>query len=408
MILEDGMHGPQPERRRFWRAALLALAAAALTEAGAVAADPDPEPPIYGAVRAALLDKRTEQGKPLGFHEANRFFSETPPVGALLVGFECGVGKFFDTDVIYAMRPLYQTAQGEFPGEDHGLFVDKRPKGGKVIKSKVIRTVSLRARPGYAVGAITVRSGLNINGFSLTYMRINGKVLDPDKSYTSDWVGNRGGGDGTTWSGNGMPVVGILGSQDEVHISSVGLVVLTPPAAPAKPKDDSPRAPKDDSPKPPKEDPPKPPKEDPPKPPKEDPPPVKERPVVPSIPAPPPKTEPPPRKADPPVRSADDPQKDEEPENPEPTAAPPTPQKAAPPPADEGPNWLPMIMMGAVALPVFLVLAAAFGVWGQSSKARPAGPSTSAKPPPLPPGSPTGVDALPEVELLPEEGLGEK
>ena len=84
-------------------------------------------------------------------------------------------GKFFDIDSVYALRPLYLTADGEVSSEEHGLFRDRRtPK--KVFKTRVVRTVRVQARPGYAVGGITVRSGLNINGLSLTFMKINGRT----------------------------------------------------------------------------------------------------------------------------------------------------------------------------------------------------------------------------------------
>jgi hypothetical protein len=93
------------------------------------------------------------------------------------------VGKFGDIETVYALRPIYLTSKGEGALPDHGLFSDRRLPGNKVVKSLVVRTVPLRARSGYAVSGITLRTGLNINGLSLTYMRINGTVLDPRDSY---------------------------------------------------------------------------------------------------------------------------------------------------------------------------------------------------------------------------------
>ncbi|HMF14272.1 MAG TPA: hypothetical protein VKE94_18275, partial [Gemmataceae bacterium] len=109
---------------------------------------------------------------------------------------------------------------------EHGLFKDKRGKGNRVTKTKVTQTVRLRARAGYAVGSITVRSGLNINGLCVTYMRVDGTLLDPDRSYTSEWVGDRTGGSEATVSGGGDPIVGIFGNEDAEHVMALGLIFV--------------------------------------------------------------------------------------------------------------------------------------------------------------------------------------
>src|SRR5205085_1820871 len=93
----------------------------------------------------------------------------------------------------------------------------------------------LRARPGYAVGGLTVRSGLHIDGLSLTYMRINGGGLDPQRSYESDWVGNRTGGSEKTVSGNGAPIVGVFGNSDEQRVLALGLIAVKTPAMTEQP-----------------------------------------------------------------------------------------------------------------------------------------------------------------------------
>src|SRR5207302_962627 len=87
---------------------------------------------------------------------------------------------------------------------------------------------------------ITLRTGLNINGLSLTYMRINGTTLDPRYSYVSDWVGDRTGGGEAFVGSERFPIVGLSGSQDEQHISSLGLHLAITPAAPAPPRVEKP------------------------------------------------------------------------------------------------------------------------------------------------------------------------
>jgi hypothetical protein len=185
---------------------------------------------LFAAARAAIAAGRTEKSEEVGFRVARQTFTEVPAAGAVLVGFDIGVGKFVDKETVYALRPLYLTAEGDSTVQDHGQFRDRRSAGGKSVKSKVLRVVRIRAREGYAVGGLTLRTGLNINGLSVTFMRIKGCELDPAKSYASDWVGDRSGGRETSIDGNGAPVVGVFGSADDEHVSALGLVFASQPA----------------------------------------------------------------------------------------------------------------------------------------------------------------------------------
>ena len=86
--------------------------------------------------------------------------------------------------------------------------------------------IVVKAKPGYAVGGISADGGLNINGFSATFMRINGDALDLSDSYTSDWVGGTRRGQGTPLAGTGAPVAGIFGRLNPQHtLGGLGLVL---------------------------------------------------------------------------------------------------------------------------------------------------------------------------------------
>ena len=52
--------------------------------------------------------------------------------------------------------------------------------GKQKHRSKVTRTVWVQAKPGYAVGGLTGRAGLLLNGMALTFLRIDGAKLNPD------------------------------------------------------------------------------------------------------------------------------------------------------------------------------------------------------------------------------------
>jgi hypothetical protein len=297
------------------------VAALLLAAGPAGAADEDA---IFTAARAAIADKRLRQSQVLGFHDRNQTFSEVPAQGALLVGFDCGVGAFGNIETVYALRAIYRTAKGKVCLNDHGLFEDQPLGAGRVLRSKVLRRVRILARPGYAVGSITVRSGLNINGLSVTFMRIDGTRLNPQKCYESPWVGDRTGGGERFQAGYGAPVVGVFGSEDEVQVKSLGLWFMKPPAVPPPPDPEPAEAP--------------------------------------------------PKAADPPPKA------------PEPAAAAPAgPPAAAEKNPPTGTAWLPVVIFAAVTVPVFLVLLVSVGRKGRATdpdaEGRPQGSPAGGAPP---------------------------
>jgi hypothetical protein len=349
-----------------WVARIAAACLFVFLHAPARADNPPDEPnPIFAAAKAAVANGRIDKSKPLGFHDERKPYSELPDQGSLLIGFDLGIGKFFDIDVIYALRPLYLTPFGESSGDDHGLFHNRTLPNKRVLKTKVLRTVRIQARPGYAVAGITVRSGLLINGLSLTYMKINGKSLDSSRTYTSAWIGDRTGGGERSIDGDGSPVLGILGSQDDEHVMSLGLYFMNVPAN-ANPPEPRPTEPK---PQPidkrPAELPAGPVKVEPPA----DPPPDADEPdVAPANPAEPKPSEPKPQPND--KKAAElpaapvkiEPPADAPPDADEPGVAPANPPKpAAKDVGGFGQFWIPTAIFAAVTVPIFLVLLVSLG-----------------------------------------------
>jgi hypothetical protein len=214
-------HGPRRPLVLLTTAALLAGAAQAQADA------PTAPPDILAAARAAIAQNSILKTGAVGFHNDRRLFTELPAEGAVLVGFDLGLGKFFNLEVIYAYRPIYLTRRGRLSFQNFGLFTDVPRPGNRPLKSKVQRIVRVAARPGYAVGNVTVRSGLLLNGLSVTFMRVNGQNLDPLQTYNGAWVGDRTGGSEATIGGFGAPVIGVFGSQEEDHVKSLGLIYLS-------------------------------------------------------------------------------------------------------------------------------------------------------------------------------------
>jgi hypothetical protein len=207
--------------------------------ASSIAAANPPEAPgsVFAAARAAVADGRVVKSPLLGFSIVKTAFHDAPPQGALLIGFEVGLGKVHkNADVIYALRPLYRTADGELVTQDYGLFREsaaRTPRQG-LRHHQVVRTARIKAPPGYAVGGISVRTALYLRGLSVTFMRVRGQALDPADVLVSDWVGDRGRGRKMSAHGQGTAVVGIFGNRDDRRVLAVGLIYLRAPEPPAR------------------------------------------------------------------------------------------------------------------------------------------------------------------------------
>jgi hypothetical protein len=231
-----------PAAARAWLS--VAVLGVLVPGAGARAADkPDREPfALFAAAKAAVAKGTVEKTRMLGF-KVDETFREAPAEGAVLVGFEIGLGTWGDDEMICTLRPIYLTERGDLFTKEYGAGgtggrppINKKPPP----KNKVQRRVTLKAESGYAVGAVNLRSGLNLDGLSLTYMRIKGEALDPEQSYTSEWVGRRKGGKAETLGGDGGPIVGVFGTQEDRQVRSLGLLYLTPPAPPNPPPAEKP------------------------------------------------------------------------------------------------------------------------------------------------------------------------
>ena len=137
-------------------------------------------------------------------------FYDVEPGGGILVGFEIGLGKFVNNSVVKAICPLYRDGNREFIGSRHGVDF-----------SSVVKVV---AKPNYAVGAITVKTGLGVDGLSVTFMKIDGQRLDPQDAYESDWIGGKGGNGPVKLGGDGTQVFGLCGKCNRRDVNGLGLI----------------------------------------------------------------------------------------------------------------------------------------------------------------------------------------
>jgi hypothetical protein len=159
-----------------------------------------------GGTAGAVGAKPKILGTPFGDPE----FKDMAPDEGLLIGFEVGLVKSGKQNLIRAIKPIFLTGDKEMTGEQRG--------------TKLGNVVTLKAKEGYAVGAISVKGGFD--GMSVTFMKIkdDGK-LDPKDSYESDYVGiDEKKSNPVKQGGDGTPVIGIVGKTNDKDLTGMGLL----------------------------------------------------------------------------------------------------------------------------------------------------------------------------------------
>ncbi len=146
----------------------------------------------WATIKAAVKDKKYHKWDYIdGGFGTNQTFSEIPPEGGILIGFFATA-----SNVIESVQPIYMGSKGEFRGA---------PRGGGNGTGKLIK-----AKPGYAVGAIKMQPGGNWDAFQPVFMRIKNLGVDPSDSYVGPHIGGQGGGR-ILYGGDGNFIVGIHG-----------------------------------------------------------------------------------------------------------------------------------------------------------------------------------------------------
>jgi serine/threonine protein kinase len=170
-------------------------------------------PALASAIEEAMRAGKATKTQSVG--GGDQYYYEVAKGGGLLIGLEVGVGQRAGQEVISSLRAIYQSGQGRVLGALQG----KQPQ----------RTVTLEARPGHAVGALTIKGDARLHGLSVTFMAVNGQALEPSRAYTSEWVGGTEG-QKHALAGDGRLVVGIFGKVDsrQAVAGALGLVTLAP------------------------------------------------------------------------------------------------------------------------------------------------------------------------------------
>ena len=137
-------------------------------------------------------------------------FSEDAGPGALLVGLRVTVDEERGP-AVHSVQPIFQRAEQYLLGAWCG-------RGGGELQEVL-------ARPGYAIGRLTVYENSQIMGMQAVFYRVSQQGLDLNDSYESAVLGFPSGRRHEV--GEAVPVTGVCGSVDD-RVRSIGLLLAEP------------------------------------------------------------------------------------------------------------------------------------------------------------------------------------
>ncbi len=145
---------------------------------------------------------------------SKKTFEEIPADPSILIGFN--YTSIQDNKYPGFIQPIFLTSHGEVLGKEYGDV----KKGTEILKMK--------AKPGYAVGALYTRGGGGIDAIKPIFMRITPTGLDVNDKYEPAQIGGNGGSPGT-FGGDGNFVIGLHGKvTDRGGIAAISLVTVAP------------------------------------------------------------------------------------------------------------------------------------------------------------------------------------
>ncbi len=154
---------------------------------------------VWIAVSKAIENKQFKKWEIIGGAFAKVNYEDVPEKPAILIGFNILGSEGKPPSVI---QPIYLSSQGEIKGRIIGL-----PQQGD-------KPISIKAKPGYAIGAIYTRGGGWIDAVKPIFMKVTDNGLNPQDSYEGPMVGGNGGSE-ATHGGDGNFILGIHGRVDD-------------------------------------------------------------------------------------------------------------------------------------------------------------------------------------------------
>lgn len=131
----------------------------------------------------------------------------------VLVGFRVTIDAYEKRRKLGSVQAIYETPQGRMPGKVQGEVMGF--------------AVEVQAKPGYAVGGLTLSTGDSLAGFNVTFVRRTAAGLDPRETYRSRWIGDQTGAAEVRVDVSEQPFVGIRGKLGDA-IQTIELISAKP------------------------------------------------------------------------------------------------------------------------------------------------------------------------------------
>jgi hypothetical protein len=176
---------------------------------------------IYGTVvctlalaLCGLFDNRAfagaeeERGQLFGNPRGGYPFEDRATGNEVLIGLRVTLGHIGPPRIIKSIEPIYSAGMKS-----------------KTYGKPSLQVLEVRAKPGYAVGGIKVRSGKRIDGMRVIFFRQSGDRLLPDDRYESRWLGGYGGPNSGEILSQEKPVIGVHGRAGD-DLDAIGLIEM--------------------------------------------------------------------------------------------------------------------------------------------------------------------------------------
>jgi hypothetical protein len=121
---------------------------------------------------------------------------DMPAEPSILIGFNALKKKGPFDFLIGGLQPIYLTRTGE--------------KTGSWLGNPATEPIVLKAKPGYIVVAMHIKTASTFDAFALTFVRFEGGRIVPGDSYSSPWIGGNSGKVATVGGPGGL-IVGFTG-----------------------------------------------------------------------------------------------------------------------------------------------------------------------------------------------------
>jgi predicted Zn finger-like uncharacterized protein len=168
---------------------------------------------VYAFVEEAVREKRLADVDIRGFTLNKSTYRDVCDKG-VLIGFQMGLGKFVNKDVVKSLRPIFLTKSGA--------------KFGKWIGQVPPAAITIKAKPGYVVSGLSVRTSLSIDAITITFAKLGKDGLDLSDTYESKMTGGNAGRPAMI-GGKGALFVGVTGHLgNDGSPCSLGLVAVLP------------------------------------------------------------------------------------------------------------------------------------------------------------------------------------